>query len=91
MHKDASLNQNLPRIFAWRRVRGVLIACLPLILLMMPGWKASYAVLIFRIRPVRALAATTATLVGALGAAGAWRGSNCADRDLDRLSDHNPG
>ncbi|MGB0132681.1 MAG: histidine kinase [Dokdonella sp.] len=38
----------LPPIFAWRRVRVVLFACLPFILLMMPGWKVSYAVLIFR-------------------------------------------
>lgn len=37
-----------PRIFGWRRVRVVLIACTPLILLMMPGWKVSYAVLILR-------------------------------------------
>lgn len=48
MSHEPTIQQPLPRIFAWPRVRGVLIACLPLILLMMPGWKVSYAVLIFR-------------------------------------------
>ncbi|MEZ5463202.1 sensor histidine kinase [Dokdonella sp.] len=48
MNLESSSQQSLPGIFAWRRVRSVLIACAPLILLMMPGWKVSYAVLIFR-------------------------------------------
>lgn len=48
MSERANPQQPLPSIFAWRRVRVVLIACLPFILLMMPGWKVSYAVLIFR-------------------------------------------
>lgn len=38
----------MPRAFSWRRLRVLGIACLLLSLLMMPGWKASYSVLIGR-------------------------------------------
>jgi len=40
---------NLARIFAWRRVRVVLITSLILGLLLSPGWKASHAVLFGRL------------------------------------------
>jgi hypothetical protein len=40
--------RGLMRILAWQRLRFTLLACLPPILLMAPGWEASYAVLIVR-------------------------------------------
>jgi sensor histidine kinase YesM len=38
----------LARVFAWRRVKPVLIACGLMTLLMAPGWQAPYAVLVAR-------------------------------------------
>ncbi|MEP7044146.1 MAG: histidine kinase [Dokdonella sp.] len=50
MSSDSSSGeaQGLVRILAWPRVRFTLFACVLPILLMMPGWEASYAVLIGR-------------------------------------------
>lgn len=44
------------RIFSWRRLRFTLCACLLLSLLLLPGWTASYAVLIGRLTFVGMLA-----------------------------------
>lgn len=41
--------QGLARIFAWRRVRPVLVVCFVISLMLAPGWKAPYAVLIARL------------------------------------------
>jgi len=40
--------RGLAWIFAWRRMKPVLIACALMTLLMAPGWQASYAVLVAR-------------------------------------------
>ncbi|HEY0230266.1 MAG TPA: histidine kinase [Dokdonella sp.] len=50
MSPDSSSAQprGLARILAWPRVRFALFACLLPILLMLPGWEASYAVLVGR-------------------------------------------
>jgi signal transduction histidine kinase len=41
--------EGMARIFAWRRLRPVLVVCFVLSLMLAPGWKASYAVLITRL------------------------------------------
>jgi hypothetical protein len=38
----------LARLLTWRRVKPPLIACVIMSLIVLPGWKASYAVLLFR-------------------------------------------
>jgi LytS/YehU family sensor histidine kinase len=41
--------RGLARLFGWRRLKPVLVACTLSILLMMPGWTGSYGILISRI------------------------------------------
>jgi len=44
-----SLPRGLDRVLKWRRVKIVLVTCLLLSLLLLPGWQASYAVLLGRL------------------------------------------
>jgi sensor histidine kinase YesM len=48
-HTASIAPQGLARIYAWRRVRVVLITCAVFFVLMLPGWEGSYPILIGRL------------------------------------------